>query len=149
MLSTLQPLIWALLLGTASAAPDPSKGCEQAVKTSLKPGGPSSSFTFESNAGDGTLMRRRVRIHLPESYVSGKPSPVMVVYHGKYRNGTAFEQISGFSSSEVNKDTIVVYPDGIDVGLLPRLELNWSSNMFYSFVGQVTLTLLSSARIMM
>jgi polyhydroxybutyrate depolymerase len=118
MLFNLRQLVFAILLSSAAAKPTASKGCGKKIKTSLKPGGPSKSFTFESNAGDGTLMRRRVRMYMPEAYEADKPSPLIIAFHGKYRNGTAFERITEFSNPEINKDAIVLYPDGIDVSLV-------------------------------
>jgi poly(3-hydroxybutyrate) depolymerase len=62
-------------------------------------------------------MRRRVRLYLPKNYEADKPAPVILAFHNKHRNGTHFEHVTDFSNSEINKDAIVLYPDGIDVSL--------------------------------
>lgn len=71
-----------------------------------------------SNTGDGTLMRRRIRIYLPENYQPNQPAPLIIAFHGKGRPGSTFELVTTFSKREHNRNAIVVYPDGIgiDVG---------------------------------
>jgi len=53
---------------------------------------------------------------MPENYGRNQPAPLIVAIHGDQRNGTSFEAVTDFSRREYNKDALVVYPDGVDVG---------------------------------
>jgi poly(3-hydroxybutyrate) depolymerase len=53
---------------------------------------------------------------MPAEYGKDKPAPLIIALHGNHRNGTSFEAVTAFTRREYNKDTLVVYPDGVDVG---------------------------------
>ena len=112
----------SLIASPTLAISSPSKGCGKNLQTSLKPGGPSKSFTFDSNAAadNKAIWRRRVRIALPKNYDADKPAPLVLAFHGKHRNGTSFERISQFSNPTLNPDAISVFPDGVDVCTISR-----------------------------
>ena len=56
---------------------------------------------------------RHALLHIPSTYDSGKPAPLIVALHGKGQPPKEFESHTQFSNPENNKDTIVVYPEGI------------------------------------
>ncbi|KAE9962360.1 hypothetical protein BLS_000435 [Venturia inaequalis] len=52
---------------------------------------------------------------MPSGYEKDKPAPLIIALHGNHRNGTSFEAVTAFSRPEYNADTLVVYPDGVDL----------------------------------
>ncbi|KAF2429402.1 alpha/beta-hydrolase [Tothia fuscella] len=112
----LSQLFFVTLLTTVWAAPRASPGCGKTIESSLTPGGPSKSFTHESDAGQyGIKMRRRIRIALPPKYKDYEPAPLILAFHGKHRNGTSFEHVTQFSDGKLNDNAVTVFPDGIDL----------------------------------
>lgn len=55
---------------------------------------------------------------MPTDYGKDKPAPLIIALHGSHRNGTSFEAVTAFSRPEYNADTLVVYPDGVDVSCI-------------------------------
>lgn len=53
---------------------------------------------------------------MPMGYEKNKPAPLIIALHGNHRNGSSFEAVTAFSRLDYNQDTLVVYPDGVDVG---------------------------------
>ncbi|TCC57423.1 poly(3-hydroxybutyrate) depolymerase [Kribbella pittospori] len=54
-------------------------------------------------------LTRTYRLHVPEKYNSTKASPLIVVYHGRGKNGAQTEAFSDLSEL----DAIVAYPNGV------------------------------------
>ena len=58
---------------------------------------------------------RHALLHIPSTYETEKPAPLIVALHGKGQPPREFETHTQFSNPENNKDAIVVYPEGIKV----------------------------------
>ncbi|RYP04947.1 hypothetical protein DL764_004127 [Monosporascus ibericus] len=86
-----------------------SSGCGQRIPDGFTPGGPSQTFTIqsESQAGGGT---RQYIGHLPQHFSSqnDQPAPLILAFHGQTQPAWSMEQITGLSTPEFNKDAIVV-----------------------------------------
>ncbi len=59
-------------------------------------------------------VERTYLLHLPPSYDSRKPAPLVLVFHGGRGSGKRVAQMTGFSLLADEKGFIVVYPDGLD-----------------------------------
>lgn len=90
---------------------------------------------------NGTLsyngQTRTYLLHVPNSYTTSIPVPLVLVFHGLQTNGVKMADITDFSPLADTNNFIVVYPDGInetwnpsDVGfvsaLLDNLEQNYT-----------------------
>ncbi len=63
----------------------------------------------------GTLQRARSWIvYAPSTYDPTKPTPVVVLLHGRPSNGGGMAYLTGMNGVAENNNFIVVYPDGID-----------------------------------
>lgn len=63
----------------------------------------------------GTLQRARSWIvYAPSGYDPTKPTPVVVLLHGRPSNGAGMAFLSGMNDVAENNNFIVVYPNGID-----------------------------------
>jgi polyhydroxybutyrate depolymerase len=60
---------------------------------------------------------RSYRLHVPPSYTGATPLPVVVNMHGRGSNAVEQEAYSAFSTKADSSGFIVVYPDGLTVGL--------------------------------
>lgn len=58
---------------------------------------------------------RKALLHLPTSYSSDTPVPLIVALHGKAQPPAEFEEHTQLSNPEVQDEAIVVYPEGINV----------------------------------
>jgi polyhydroxybutyrate depolymerase len=56
---------------------------------------------------------RTYTVHVPPSYVSGRPIPVLLVFHGSYMNGLMMLHVTGFNKIADRRYFAVVYPDGV------------------------------------
>ena len=56
---------------------------------------------------------RTYRIHLPSSYDTNTPAPLIISYHGHGQNMVEQEILSQFSNDAINPDMIAVYPQGL------------------------------------
>jgi polyhydroxybutyrate depolymerase len=59
-------------------------------------------------------VERTYLLHLPPSYDSRKPAPLVLVFHGGRGSGKRVARMTGFSRLADEKGFIVVYPDGLD-----------------------------------
>lgn len=57
---------------------------------------------------------RKALVHLPTEYNQKEPSQLLIAFHGRESNAELFEKSTGFSIEDITKDSIVVYPDGLD-----------------------------------
>jgi polyhydroxybutyrate depolymerase len=63
----------------------------------------------------GTLERARSWVvYAPSGYDPARPTPVVVLLHGRPSNGAGMAYLSGMNGVAENHNFIVVYPDGID-----------------------------------
>jgi len=61
---------------------------------------------------DGT--QRTYRLHVPPSYDSSKPAPLVIALHGRLGTGEGQERLSHFDKVSDEHGFIVVYPDGLE-----------------------------------
>jgi polyhydroxybutyrate depolymerase len=59
--------------------------------------------------------QRSYLVHVPRRYDPGKPTPVVLAFHGAFMNGAAMAAFSGLSAKADEAGFIVVYPDGVGV----------------------------------
>lgn len=100
-------------LRSISAPASPSKGCGKILPVALKPDGSSTNFTLYSPSGGG---ERRYLLHLPKNFSqeNDEPAPLIIALHAFGQTTTSMEDITQLSTSEMNQDHIVVYPEGIN-----------------------------------
>jgi polyhydroxybutyrate depolymerase len=58
-------------------------------------------------------LNRVYDLHIPASYTSANPLPLLLAFHGKGGNGKEMEKMTGFSEIAEQAGFIVVYPDAI------------------------------------
>lgn len=92
-------------------APTNVPGCGKALPSGQSPGGSSTTVSFTQS--DGT--QRSYLIWIPPNYSSNTQSPLMVSYHGAGASSGNQEAITGFSTTAVNTNYIIVYPQGVNV----------------------------------
>jgi len=71
--------------------------------------------------GDGELgewlrsngVVRTYELRIPDSYVQGQPTPVLLAFHGNPGTGEGFESYTGLTPYAMDAGFITVYPDGI------------------------------------
>ncbi|KIX94430.1 uncharacterized protein Z520_09816 [Fonsecaea multimorphosa CBS 102226] len=59
--------------------------------------------------------QRHALLHIPDSYEAGVPCPLIVALHGKGQPAKEFEYHTQLSNAAFNADSIVVYPEGVDL----------------------------------
>lgn len=70
--------------------------------------GASHNHSVSTNGG-----KRDYRLHLPGTYDSDTPAPVVISYHGHGQNMVEQETLSQFSNDAINPNMIAVYPQGL------------------------------------
>jgi polyhydroxybutyrate depolymerase len=55
---------------------------------------------------------RSYRIHIPESYDSEKPTPIVLIFHGSSMNAKSIAKFSGMNEKSDEAGFIAVYPNG-------------------------------------
>ena len=88
-----------------------SKGCGQKLPDSITTN-KSNNLTIKTSDG----LERSYLLHLPSNYDYKKPHGLIWSYHGRGKNATHQEDITGLSKSSSNPDHIVVYPQGVSAG---------------------------------
>jgi poly(3-hydroxybutyrate) depolymerase len=101
-----------LLTSIASATATQSSGCGKPLPKAQQPAG-GASHRVHLNQTNGTP--RTYLIHIPTSYSSDKPAPLIFSFHGRGKNASSQEELSQFSNEAWNPDGIAVYPQGIAV----------------------------------
>jgi polyhydroxybutyrate depolymerase len=66
----------------------------------------------ESITVDG--LERTYRLHVPSTYDSSKPVPLVLALHGRLGTGEGQERLSHFDKISDEHGFLVVYPDGLD-----------------------------------
>jgi polyhydroxybutyrate depolymerase len=72
--------------------------------------------------GDGVLgewvrsagVQRTYELRVPPSYVEGRPTPLLLAFHGNPDTGAGFEARSGLTPAAAEAGFITAYPDGIE-----------------------------------
>jgi polyhydroxybutyrate depolymerase len=72
-----------------------------------------SDFTFPRARSAGGRSRSWI-VYAPSIYDASRPTPVVVLLHGRPSNGAGMAFLTGMNSVAENNNFIVVYPDGID-----------------------------------
>jgi poly(3-hydroxybutyrate) depolymerase len=85
-----------------------SKGCGQKLPDGITTD-KSNNLTIKTSDG----LERSYLLHLPSNYDPKKPHGLIWSYHGRGKNATHQEDITGLSKSASNPDHIVVYPQGM------------------------------------
>jgi polyhydroxybutyrate depolymerase len=78
-----------------------ASGCGKAPAT---PAGQATTATITSGGRDRTY-----RLHLPASYQQNRPTPVVLVFHGRHGTARDIEKFSAFDTV----DAITIYPQGL------------------------------------
>jgi polyhydroxybutyrate depolymerase len=55
---------------------------------------------------------RRYLLHIPPGYDPGKPTPVVLAFHGRFSTGREMEKLTNLSELADKQGFIVVYPNG-------------------------------------
>lgn len=102
------------LLAGATAA---SAGCKAALPAGLTPGSSTHNITLSSKSVIGKTTNREYILHLPASYAASNnaPAPLVLAFHGQQQPAWSMEKISEFSNPAFNNNTIVAYPEGLNV----------------------------------
>ena len=58
-------------------------------------------------------LKRAYDLHVPASYKSNQPAPLLIALHGTGGNGNVMKQQTGFNQLAEQNGFIVVYPDGV------------------------------------
>ncbi|KAE8443570.1 hypothetical protein EG329_001732 [Mollisiaceae sp. DMI_Dod_QoI] len=88
-----------------------SAGCGKNLPAAQSPpGGPSHQTDFTQSGG----TPRTYLIHIPSNYDKDTPVPLIFSFHGRGKNSAEQEELSQFSNEEFNKNSIAVYPQGLD-----------------------------------
>lgn len=87
-----------------------SAGCALALPPGQTPGGSSQVVNFTTSSGS----QRQYLVYIPSTYSNTNKTALILSYHGASNTMQGQEAITGFSTSSLNPDTIVVYPQGIN-----------------------------------
>ncbi|EUC47021.1 carbohydrate esterase family 1 protein [Bipolaris oryzae ATCC 44560] len=94
-----------------------SPGCGSSLPINFKPGTSTTNVTISSKSVIGKITEREYILHLPTNYApsNNKPAPLIFAFHGQLQPARNMEKISQLSDPNFNKDSIVVYPAGMNV----------------------------------
>ena len=89
-----------------------SVACGSVLPYGLTPGGNSTNHTIYSGG-----LNRSYLLYLPPNYDMKTPAPTILSFHGNNRNASEQEQLSQFSNSTFNNNSIAIYPQGFGVSV--------------------------------
>jgi poly(3-hydroxybutyrate) depolymerase len=104
--TTLLPLLFGTLAWAGSA--NGTDGCSKPLEFPAEIGGVSKGIQ---------IGERTARITLPKNYKHGDPAPLVLVFHDKNMTATDMEELTQLSNSKFNADSIVVYPEALEVSI--------------------------------
>ena len=79
--------------------------------------GTSADVTIEAHPRQAEgYTTRSYRMHVPTGYITDRPVPVLLVFHGHGGNAAGMESTTGFSKLADQQDFIAVYPQGLPDG---------------------------------
>lgn len=87
-----------------------STGCGLQLPSGQTPGGQSQVVNFTTASG----MVRSYLIYIPSTYSTSTKTSLILSFHGASATSQTQEGLTGFSTTQYNSDTIVVYPQGIN-----------------------------------
>ncbi|KAF1933196.1 carbohydrate esterase family 1 protein [Didymella exigua CBS 183.55] len=101
-------------LAVASAA---SSGCKTTLPSNLTPGASTHNLTLSSKSVIGKITQREYILHIPANYKTSNDvsTPLIVAFHGQQQPAWSMEKISELSNPAFNNNTIVAYPEGMNV----------------------------------
>jgi poly(3-hydroxybutyrate) depolymerase len=107
-------LILAICIPVALAA---SSGCGSRLPSNLAPGKSINNVTLSSKSVVGSITKRQYILHLPSTFKASNDQavPLVIAFHGQQQPARSMEAISELSNQDFNPDTIVVYPEGMNV----------------------------------
>lgn len=102
------------LLPSALAA---SSGCKAALPANLTPGASTYNLTISSKSVIGKTTDRQYILHLPAGFSAKNDvaAPLVMVFHGQIQPAWSMERITELSSPAFNPNTIIVYPEAMNV----------------------------------
>jgi poly(3-hydroxybutyrate) depolymerase len=103
-ISTLLPFLLGALASAASL--NGTDGCSKPFEFPAEIGGASKGIQ---------IGERKARITLPKDYKHGDPAPIIFVFHDKNMTASDMEQTTQLSDSKLNPNSIVVYPEALNV----------------------------------
>jgi polyhydroxybutyrate depolymerase len=92
---------------TAAAAVTVTLACGSADSS-----GPSSDAMPASGTGTVEIGGRQVAVHVPDSYDSARPAPLVVALHGYTSNATVLETYLRLTPESQRRGFVYAYPDG-------------------------------------
>lgn len=94
-----------------------SAGCKVALSSTLTPGTSTHNLTISSKSVIGTTTQRQYIVHLPATYApsNNAPTPLIIAFHGQSQPAWSMEKISELSNPDFNKNSIIAYPEGMNV----------------------------------
>jgi len=114
-IATMRPLsLISLLCPIVLAA---SSGCRTRLPSGLTPGKSTTNVTLSSKSVIGKTTERQYILHLPSKYKASNDEalPLVIAFHGQQQPARSMEVISELSNPDFNPNTIVVYPEGMNV----------------------------------
>ncbi|KAI4917401.1 hypothetical protein J4E90_003909 [Alternaria incomplexa] len=94
-----------------------SSGCGTRLPSGLTPGKSTTNVTLSSKSVIGNITERQYILHLPSKYKASNDEalPLVIAFHGQQQPARSMEVISELSNPDFNPNTIVVYPEGMNV----------------------------------
>ena len=99
--------IWALFATAVAVSAASSPGCGQSALYST--GKLTAQWLMSDN------QNRSYLVNLPKSYDSNVAAPLILSFHGNMREAKDQSRIDDFTNSTWNPNSIVVYPQGLNV----------------------------------
>lgn len=120
----LLPLFVPLLLLPVGCRDSAGSGLR---RDSTEPGlhGDAAGYTLDSHLTTPDGRERTFRLHVPAGLPDG-PVPLLIALHGGLGSSTQFEENSGFDAIADREGFLVVYPDGIGVGVQENRLRTWN-----------------------
>jgi poly(3-hydroxybutyrate) depolymerase len=111
MLSCVIPLLLCSFVVSYSTS---TSGCYKPLPASPVALKPDSNATFSLHNSNSSTppADRQYHIYIPKNYDINTPAPLILSFHGRNQDMLQQERVSQLSSSDINSDSIVIYPNG-------------------------------------
>ncbi|KAF1352884.1 alpha/beta-hydrolase [Lizonia empirigonia] len=102
------------ILPSALAA---SRGCKAALPANLTPGVSTHNITISSKSVIGNITDRQYILYLPAGFSANNDvaAPLIMAFHGSSQPAWSMERITELSKPEFNPNSIMVYPQAMNV----------------------------------